>query len=158
MKKTPKIYKLVDTIVCNLESAARIAKTQAYRHFEENKDIHITFHEFIILDALYTNPKVHQRDLAKILYRGTANLSRDLEKLEKRGLIERFVDTRGKRVVKTLILTPEGEKTFQDVGEKIHFRLTEIENVFTPEEHQQFIDFIVRLRNRLTEAEDMFYE
>lgn len=158
MDRSVNTYNLSDTLIYNLECTARIARISAYRYFEECKEINITFNEAVIIDALYTNPKIHQRDLARILFKGTANLSRDLEKLETRGLIKRNIDTKGKRVVKTLMLTPEGEKVYHDVSIRVHNHIAEIENVFSPEEYQHFISLISKLKGRLTKSSDMIFE
>ena len=147
---------LANSIIYNLENTTRIAKVLACRYFENNFDI--TFSEHIILNALYFNPKIHQRDLAKLIYKGTANLSRDLEKLEKRGLIKRNIETKEKRIVKTLVLTKKGLKTCEKINIKTQTHLEQMENIFTQEEHQQFISLLEKLRNRLTESHDMIFE
>ncbi len=146
------LNKLADTLICNIEQTARVGRVSAFRYFEENENINVSFNDFLVIEALYTNPKIHQRDLAKILFRGTANLSRDLEKLEKRGLIQRALETKNNRVVKTLLLTEEGEKVFHEVSALSSSHVKEIESIFTPEEHEQFLSYIIRLRNRLTET------
>lgn len=147
-----------ETLLCNLERTARIARISAFRYFDENKNIDVTFNEYLILEALFSKPKIHQRDLAKLLCKGTANLSRDLEKLEKRGIIQRTLDVKGKRIVKTLELTPDGEKIYDDVNSQTYGHVMDIENIFTPEEHQRFIEYMERLKNRLTDSADMFFE
>ena len=113
---------------------------------------------FLILEALYANPKIHQRDLAKILFKGTANLSRDLVRLEDCGLIKRSIDVKAKRIVKTLMLTEEGERIFKDVSKISLKHVSEIEEIFTDEEYKQFLSYIERLQNRLTESVDMVFE
>jgi len=147
-----------ETLLCNLERTARIARISAFRYFEENKNIDVTFNEYLILEALFSKPKIHQRDLAKLLCKGTANLSRDLEKLEKLGFIQRTLDIRDKRIVKTLELTPLGEEIYNGVNSQTYGHIMEIENIFTPEEHQQFIEYMERLKNRLTDSTEMFFE
>ena len=146
------LNKLADSLICNIEQTARVGRVSAFRYFEENENIKVSFNDFLVIEALYTNPKIHQRDLAKILYRGTANLSRDLEKLEKRGLIQRAIETKNNRVVKTLLLTKEGEAIYHEVSTQSLSHVKELESVFSPEEHEQFLSYITRLRNRLTET------
>ena len=43
----------------------------------------VSFNDFLILETLFDNPDIHQRNLAKILVRSVANLSRELDRLEK---------------------------------------------------------------------------
>lgn len=146
-----KIYKLSETLISNLEYTARISKISAIRYFNEHKDINITFHEFVIIDALYNSPNIHQRDLAKKLYIGTANLSRDLEKLEKRGLIQRNTNLKDKRMVKTLTLTEIGEKMYLNLNGTVYQHVKEIESVLTKAEYNSFLNLLSKIKNRLTE-------
>ena len=158
MGKQARIHKLSDSILCHLENTAKIARVSAVRFFEEHEEINVSFHDFLILEALYANPKIHQRDLAKILFKGTANLSRDLVRLEDCGLIKRSIDVKAKRIVKTLMLTEEGERIFKDVSKISLKHVSEIEEIFTDEEYKQFLSYIERLQNRLTESVDMVFE
>ena len=82
----------------------------------------------------------------------------DLEKLEKRGLIKRNIETKEKRIVKTLVLTKKGLKTCEKINIKTQTHLEQMENIFTQKEHQQFISLLEKLRNRLTESHDMIFE
>ena len=152
MTDNKNIDKLSNSLSCNVEQTARILRVSAFRFFEETENIPVSFNDFLIIETLFANPKIHQRDLAKLLFRGTANLSRDLEKLETKNLIQRSIDTKNNRVVKTLMLTNEGEKIYQEVSSLALAHVKEIENIFTPQEHEQFLSYILRLRNRITET------
>ena len=68
----------------------------------------ITLEQFITLDAIYGCPDLCQRDLAKILLKDRSNVTRILNILEKKGLIERKTSTKGNRIVKITTLTNEG--------------------------------------------------
>ena len=153
-----KVYKLSETLISNLESTARISKISAIRYFNEHKDMNITFHEFVIIDALYNFPNIHQRDLAKKLYIGTANLSRDLEKLEKRGLIQRNTNLKDKRMVKTLTLTDIGNKMYLDINGTVYQHVKDIESVLTNEEYNSFLNLLSKIKNKLTEDGVMVFE
>lgn len=144
--------KISDTLLCNLERTARVARLSAFRFFEENPNIEVTFNEFLIIEALYDTPKIHQGDLARILSKGAANLSRDLEKLETRGIIQRTLDTKDKRIVKTLVLTDKGNQLYQNIIKESLQHIIEIENIFDEKEYKLFFEFIGRLNSKLTEA------
>lgn len=152
MRNEKKLYKLSDSLSCNVEHTARLCRVSGFRYFEENTNLGISFNDFLIIEALHSNPKIHQRDLAKILFKGTANLSRDLEKLEQKKLIQRSIETKNNRIVKTLLLTQEGENLYNNISSQTLAHVKEIESIFTPEEHEQFLSYIMRLRNRLTET------
>lgn len=72
----------------------------------------ITHDEFRTLDIITYNPDVCQRDLAKLALRDSVRIGRILDKLEKKGLVERFNDTKGKRLVKKMKLTQKGEEIY----------------------------------------------
>ena len=150
--------KISDSLICNLERTARVARVSAYRFFEENPRIDVTFNEYLIIEALFDTPIIHQGDLARILSRGAANLSRDLEKLEVRGLIKRALDTKDKRIVKTLVLTKEGEQIYHNVMRECYCHVMDIESVFDEAEYKQFLGFIQRLNSKLVESCDYTYK
>lgn len=145
-------HKIYDSLVCSLERTARVARLSAYRFFDENPNIEVTFNEFLIIEALFNTPKIHQGDLARVLSRGAANLSRDLEKLENRGIINRSLSTKDKRIVKTLMLTNEGEKIYNDVMNQTFYHLESIEKIFNEQEYLQFSQYLDRLNQKLAES------
>ena len=158
MDKTLQTHKISDSLICNLERTARVARVSAYRFFDENPNIDITFNEFLIIETLFDTPKIHQGDLARILSRGAANLSRDLEKLETKGIIKRTLETKDKRIVKTLVLTQTGENIYHNVMNESYNHVMEIEKIFSTEEYQQFLDYITRLKIKLAESCDYTYK
>ena len=149
---------LSNTLICNLEQVARICRLSACHFFEKNKNIDIKFNDFLIIETLHLNPKIHQRYLAKILSKDTANLSRDLEKLEKRGLIERFIEIKENRTVKSIVLSKEGEKLYQEVSKHALNHINKIEEVFSKEEKELFLNYIERLKARINDTISPFNE
>ena len=97
MRKENQTHKLADTLICNIEQVARLGRHSASKFFDKNSNLSVSFNDFLILEALFDNPDIHQRNLAKILVRSVANLSRELDRLEKRGLVERTVDVKDRR-------------------------------------------------------------
>lgn len=118
-------------------------------YFDENPDIDITYSDFSIIDAIFLNPEIHQRDLAKLLAKDTANLSRDMEKLEKRGFLKRVVDTKANRIVKKAILTEQGKIFHSKITKIAKAHVEKLENVFSPEEKEKFKEYLERLKNNL---------
>ena len=144
---------LETSLILSLEQTAKIAKLSGMRFFEKNILNGISYHDFVIIDALHQHPKMHQRNLAKHLLKGTANLSRDLDKLEERGLITRHIETKDRRIVKTLELTEEGENIFNEIALAAQERLAFIESIYSPEESKLFREFLTRLKDKLIETE-----
>lgn len=152
MRKENQTHKLADTLICNIEQVARLGRHSASKFFDKNSNLSVSFNDFLILEALFDNPDIHQRNLAKILVRSVANLSRELDRLEKRGLIERTVDVKDRRTVKTLKLSEAGQQVYQKACETCVKQVENIENVFTQKEYETFMNYLFKLKNRLIET------
>ena len=74
MTDNKNIDKLSNSLSCNVEQTARILRVSAFRFFEETENIPVSFNDFLIIETLFANPKIHQRDLAKLLFRGTIGI------------------------------------------------------------------------------------
>ena len=152
MKKENQAHKLANTLICNIEQVARLGRHSASKFFDKNSNLSVSFNDFLILEALFDNPDIHQRNLAKILVRSVANLSRELDRLEKRGLVERTVDVKDRRTVKTLKLSEAGQQVYQKACETCVKQVENIENVFTQKEYETFMNYLFKLKNRLIET------
>ena len=152
MRKENQTHKLADTLICNIEQVARLGRHSASKFFDKNSNLSVSFNDFLILEALFDNPDIHQRNLAKILVRSVANLSRELDRLEKRGLVERTVDVKNRRTVKTLKLSEAGQQVYQKACETCVKQVENIENVFTQKEYETFMNYLFKLKNRLIET------
>lgn len=152
MKKENQAHRLANTLICNIEQVSRLGRRSAVQYFDKNDNILVSFNDFLILETLFDNPDIHQRNLAKILVRGTANLSRDLDRLEKQGLIERVADIKDKRAVKTLKLSDEGSRIYQEACSNCVKHVENIENIFNQKEFETFKKYIDRLKIRLIET------
>ena len=152
MRKENQTHKLADTLICNIEQVARLGRHSASKFFDKNSNLSVSFNDFLILEALFDNPDIHQRNLAKILVRSVANLSRELDRLEKRGLVERTVDVKDRRTVKTLKLSEAGQQVYQKACETCVKQVENIENVFTQKEYETFMSYLFKLKNRLIET------
>ena len=81
------------------------------------ESVNLTFGLYPFLIEIYINDGISQEDLAKILYLNESTVTRNLEKLEKRGLIVRTPNKRKKIIT----ITDEGKevaKIVMDYDEK----------------------------------------
>ena len=152
MEKDKQMHKLADTLICNIEQVARLGRRSAVQFFDKNENILVSFNDFLILETLFDNPDIHQRNLAKILVRGTANLSRDLDKLEKREIIRRTVSVKNNRTVKTLKLTEQGENIYLDICQKCIEHVKNLEDIFSKDDLKTFMNLIQKYKARLIET------
>ena len=98
----------INSILCKLNKTARISHAFCDNYFKEYALGEITFDEFIILDTILCHPDVCQRDLAKHILKDTSHLSKMLNNMEKRELIERPIAKKGNRTVRKIIITENG--------------------------------------------------
>ena len=151
-------FDISDTLIMILDQTARIERALAVRYFNEQKDVNLTFNEFLILNAIKKNPGIYQRDLAKLVLIGTANLSKELDKLEDKKFIERKIKPLGKKVVKTLHISKSGIKQLSEITLAMQKYIIQMESIFSEVEYAQFREYMQRLRNKFTESIDMVFE
>ena len=101
-----------------------IDKTAVYlkvygSQFFNSKNFGITLEQFIALVALFENDNICQRDLSKLILKDRSNTSRILNILEEKGLVERAIDTKQKRLVKKVCLTQKGRNLILEIGPEI---------------------------------------
>ena len=149
---------VTQSLIFNLDQASRVARVSGMRFFENHPELGITFNDYFLINMLHAHPNIHQRSIAKLMLKGTANLSRDLEKLEKKGLLKRNLATRDKWMVKTLVLTDKGEEIRQKAMKLAQENLDKINQIYTPEEYKMFKEFLTRFTNEIIKNEDMFLE
>ncbi|MBQ8459298.1 hypothetical protein IJ541_04260 [bacterium] len=149
MTKQGLFYKLI--------VSARISQVCAIRFFNENKKADITFNQYEILSAL-KNGNYYQRDLAKYLFKGTSNLSKDIKVLENKGLLKRIMKTNNNRMVKTLHLTQKGKNLIDKNEDLIENYIDDILKIYNIQEYKQFEQYLDMLKDKLTESVGMILE
>ena len=120
--KITKEIHYTDSIHYEFEQTARLMKMLTVQLFEK-LDIQLSLDECAALDLISVKKEICQRDLAKLILKDRANTGRILNTLEKKNLIERFIDTKNNRLVKKMVITANGVKTLQEVSEKIKTHL-----------------------------------
>lgn len=99
----------------------------------------LTPDQYVILSLLLENEEImYQRQLAEIMFKDRANISRIIEIMNKKGLVEKVPDCHGRKIYK-LIVTEKGKKakenifkTDMELREKITENITreELETTF----------------------------
>lgn len=125
----------VDSIVYLIEQTSVYFNTKGAQFFEQ-LNIGITLDQFTAIDTISFNQGICQRDLSKLILKDRSYTSRILNTLEEKGFIERRVETKGKRLVKTLYLTQEGENIILNNQERLK---NSFSNVFGDISEEEFI-------------------
>ena len=98
------------------------------------------------------NGDIHQRDIAKMLFKDRANTGKMLNKLEEKGYIEKFEKVRNKRQVNILTLTEEGLKTIEYMRLELEPIFNGIEKRISREDEKIAKRHLQNVRDVITEA------
>lgn len=139
-----------ESIFYELEFTAKYIKRMGYNYCNE-LDMGVGPEETLALDIIYLNPGICQRDLAKKLLKDRAGTGRVLLQLEAKGFVERFVDTKGNRLVRKMKLTQSGVEMLKLVTEKFSPLAKKIKTDFSKEKGEQLKNLLSELRTILSE-------
>ncbi len=112
-------------------------------------DFDLSAEEFSVLDILFENENVCQRDLAQKMLINRANMGKILGGLEKKGFIQRKLSTKGNYPVKLVNLTPQGKENYINIIEKLQkFSKIAIDEI-TEQDVNQMRNELKKIRNVL---------
>ena len=138
------------SIFYDLEFTTKYIKRMGY-NFCNELDMKIGPEEVLALDIIYLNPGICRRDLAKKLLKDRAGTGRVLLQLEAKGFVERFVDTKGNRLVRKMKLTESGKDMLKLATDKIEPYVRKIKEAFSEEDKNQLKNLLDKLRRILAE-------
>ncbi|MBR1908860.1 winged helix-turn-helix transcriptional regulator [bacterium] len=148
----------IQSLFYNIEQTARICRAGVDSYFEQHAEGKISFDEFIILETVLCNPEICQRDLAKLILKGTSHTSKFLAVLERKGYIKRPVDTKGKRIVKKMEVTEEGLEAY-NFASKIAMEFVQgIESSISSKEAQNCEKFLNKIKETMYKTDDIIFE
>ncbi len=90
----------------------------------------LTMNQWLVLKILYLNHAVNPTSVAKTIDADPTTISRHLDSLESRGLIERKHDTDDRRVIQ-LLITVEGKQVAKQIYERYSGILQNLESCLT---------------------------
>lgn len=133
-----------------IELTSKYIKRMGLNYFNK---IHmeISPEEFLALDVIMLNPGLCQRDLAKEILKDRAGTGRILLSLEAKGMVERFVATKGNRLVRTMKLTPKGEETRKKCESILTPSILKIREKFTEKDSEELKRILKKLRKILSD-------
>ena len=143
-----------DSIFYQMELTAKYCRSLGAQVFTK-LNFPISVDEYSALDVIMMYDGICQRELAKFILKDRANTGRILNFLEEKGLIERFVDTKNNRLVRKMVLTPEGQKIFKKASESLRAHLSSIPKILTDEEKINLKVSMQKLREGLKKEVEM---
>ena len=109
----------------------------------------VTMDEFAMLDVIYCNQGVCQRDLAKLILKDRANTGRLVESLERKGFVRRELVTRNNRPIKQTTLTKEGEDILTKITSDIKEELKYVHDEVSEEEIDKACETLKKLQKAI---------
>lgn len=117
--------------------------------FFAHHDFGITMDQFCVLEVLSYTHDVCQRDISKKILKDRSNTSRILAILEEKSLIERQVDTKQKRLVKKVYLTPKGKALLDRIFPKVKESYLQVYDGISEEEIATVKTVLEKMRENL---------
>lgn len=130
------------SIWCNLDIALRNVD-QIFRRV--SRPLGLTVIEWYILRALYEQDGQHASELARAVGRAATSFTPNLDKLQKKGLIERRPDPSDRRAVR-IYLTDEAKGKQDDVVRSAEEIDKQLQDVFNDQEFATFQDVLASLQ------------
>lgn len=111
--KVPVAGKLNDVIFYSIDKAIRTYRQYAQKQLRDH-GFDITIDQWLVMKALLENPGIKQQDLAGMVFKDNASVTRIIELLVKAGYLERTVHQTDRRMAK-LTVTDKGKETLRDM-------------------------------------------
>ena len=143
-----------DSLFYQMELTAKYCRSLGVQVFTK-LNFPITVDEYSAMDVIMLHDGICQRELAKLILKDRANTGRILNTLEQKGYIERFVDTKNKRLVRKMVITDEGKKIFKKASDVLKEHLSSIPKILTDEEKETLKNIMIKLREGLKKEVEM---
>ena len=140
-----------DTIFYQIELTAKYCRYLGQQVFEKY-NAGVSTEEFSVLDVLYCNPQLCQRDLAKILLKDRANTGKLAKSLEEKGLVKITPDIKNNKPVKILSITKKGTTLIEDSHKLLEPLCIEIEKNFTDEKLDEIKNSLKSFKETISKA------
>ena len=150
MKETENCH-YTESILYLMEQTVIYFKIKGAQFFNQ-LDMGVTIDQFGVLDAIYCNNDICQRDLSKIVLKDRSNTGRILNILEENGFIKRVVETKANRLVKKIYITDNGKKIIEANHAKLRTAFSKVFDDVTGEEFETLRKTLDKLKNSLSKT------
>lgn len=115
---------------------------------KELRPFAITHEQYAILAILHESDGMQQSVISDMLLKDRPNISRILERLQKKKLVRREADSQDRRAVRVYI-TPSGKKMFADIEQSVREFLTQAYRGLSQANQQQLTEMLGLISNNL---------
>lgn len=112
------------SVLITLQKCSKLIKEQVTKVLTKNEII-LSFDQWLLLSEIYNKQGMGQHELAELLGKEVASVSRILKKLEASKFIIKKVNLKNKKAYK-IFLTPEGLELTEEVNKTCHKKMKEI--------------------------------
>lgn len=150
-------YHYVDSPLFKLECTAKICE----RHFTQifkNKfaNVGITQGEFCVLDTIVRSPEISQIELARLLFKGRAQITQMLNSLEEKKFIVRTNETKNGRQIRQTSLTGSGRKVYKSICDVLDENFEHMTKFFEGNK-DKLINYLDEIKDIITEGENITF-
>ncbi len=118
-------------------------------HAIQDAGFDITMEQLVILEVLHTYGDMNMTELANRVWKQNANITRIVDKLEKRQLVIRNA-VAGDRRANSISITKSGSKLFKDVVPIIVSNYKDITSSISKEEEEITVNTMIKIINYLS--------
>lgn len=108
----------------------------------------ITLPQFIILDVLNRQGRLHMSELAGIMNVTTAAMTGIIDRLVRDGYLERIPDPRDRRIIRVR-LTARGNKVVKNVSQRRRQTIINVFGRITQAERENYLNILMHIRDHL---------
>lgn len=138
-----------DSVIYLMEQAVTYTKIKGAQFFSQ-LDMGVTIDQFVVLDAINSNPDICQRDLSKIILKDRSNTGRILTILEENGFVNRALETKGKRPVKKIYITEKGKELVIESLPKLRAAFLQVFEDVSEEEFNTLRHIVRKMKDSLS--------
>jgi DNA-binding MarR family transcriptional regulator len=96
MNNTNQLLPLENTLFYALDKAIKSYRQYAQYHIKKN-NLDITVDQWLVLKTIYDHPDISQKEIADMVFKDYASITRMIELLVKRNFLKRFMRTDDRR-------------------------------------------------------------
>lgn len=139
--------KIEDVILFQIERTSKISKLYSQREFDK-LDFGITIEQWIVLKIIHENDNISQKDLAVKSLRDPASITRTLDILQKKNLINREAIPNNRRQY-SIVLTPEGADFVKNNFHVIADHRRKSTEGFSENEMETFMRLLLKIQKNM---------
>lgn len=118
-----------------------------------DSDVEITVDQWVLIDHISRTPGISQIVLADVTYKDPPTVTRIIDLLQKKGLVERRMSSEDRRKF-NLFLTPQGEQTYNLAAPIVYDLRCQGWNHLSDEDYENFTRMMEQIYNNFSDIND----